>query len=704
MKKYLLSTLADGICVVLLSVCPILCYASAFSVKLEASVLIMAAVLFSIVFSLLSAFVKNNLKYALCMTVIAFVAFLVFVFANERIFAQANYAINKLLELYSVYLPVYSNIKFASYIANDATGFFVLLSLILNGLFSFLISRIKSIKIAGLLSIALLVPCFVLVNTLPDLVPLLIIFTVLFALYFSSQTRQLNYAHSGVITAVCAVILAVLITVLAVINPVANYERPKWQDNMLNTVQTLTGMKTYNGSGKISSALAEVGNSLEPEVDFSNAGALTQTGKKVMTVTSSTDGRIYLKSMAYANYENNKWSVLTDEQADNYPQDYQSFIMTIMTQYFEEAETVTIDTVNKENVIYTPYYLNYINNNFSPVCDVFIANTDKATNYTMFVIPYSEENINDFSRIEISGTSKYDDFAQCYLSLPNDTKQAMLEIAERNNIKDLSKSDISQTVAAVKDFVSHSASYSLNTQKVPDGRDVAEWFLNDAETGYCMHFANATAVMLRALGVPARYVTGYCANVVDGKATVTSDNAHAWVEYFDERIGWIPLDATSSDFVVVQATESIQPTTQAQTTSPTVQPTTQAQNTKPVKTEVKAKISTPAIIVIIILLIITLAILRIILIRYYRKYSFTHKDYKSRVICIYRYLNKLSVHAKVRIPKKIENICTKAKFSTHNISDEEYKIVLNYVLKFRNKTIGKMPIVKKLYCIIILGI
>ena len=449
MKKYLLSTLADGICVLLLSVCPILCYASAFSVKFEASVLIMAAVLFSIVFSLLSAFVKNNLKYALCMTVIAFVAFLVFVFANERIFAQANYAINKLLELYSVYLSVYSNIKFASYIANDATGFFVLVSLILNGLFSFLISRIKSIKIAGLLSIALLVPCFVLVNTLPDLVPLLIIFTVLFALYFSSQTRQLNYAHSGVITAVCAVILAVLITVLAVINPVADYERPKWQDNMLNTVQTLTGMKTYNGSGKISSALAEVGNNVSSEVDFSNAGALTQTGKKVMTVTSSTDGRIYLKSMAYANYENNKWSVLTDEQADNYPQDYQSFIMTIMTQYFGDAETVTIDTVNKENVIYTPYYLNYINNNFSPVCDVFIANTDKATNYTMFVIPYSEENINDFSRIEISGTSKYDDFAQCYLSLPNDTKQAMLEIAERNNIKDLSKSDISQTVAAV---------------------------------------------------------------------------------------------------------------------------------------------------------------------------------------------------------------------------------------------------------------
>lgn len=657
MKKYLLSTLADGICVVLLSVCPILCYASAFSVKLEASVLIMAAVLFSIVFSLLSAFVKNNLKYALCMTVIAFVAFLVFVFANESIFAQANYAINKLLELYSVYLSVYSNIKFASYIANDATGFFVLLSLILNGLFSFLISRIKSIKIAGLLSIALLVPCFVLVNTLPDLVPLLIIFTVLFALYFSSQTRQLNYAHSGVITAVCAVILAVLITVLAVINPVADYERPKWQDNMLNTVQTLTGMKTYNGSGKISSALAEVGNNVSSEVDFSNAGALKQTGTKVMTVVTDLNGRIYLKGMSYANYENNKWSVLTDEQANDYPQDFQAFIMTAN---YQERSTVTIDTVNKESIVYTPYYLASINDTFSPVCDVLVSNSDKATNYSMSVMPYSESELDNFSMDFSSQVYDYDNFVKSYyLKLPYDTKLAMLKIAEENNLTGVSTQNIPQ---AVKQFVSHSASYSLNTQKVPDGRDVAEWFLNDAQTGYCMHFANAAAVMLRALGVPARYVTGYCANVVDGKATVTSDNAHAWVEYFDERIGWIPLDATSSDFEVPQATESVQTTTQAQTTSPTVQPTTQAQNTKPVKTEVKAKISTPAIIVIIILLIIALAILRIILIRYYRKYSFTHKDYKSRVICIYRYLNKLSVHAKVRIPKKLKISVPKQSF------------------------------------------
>ncbi len=699
MKKALVSTLIDCICVVFLAVCPILCFSSSFEILFNSSVLIVSAILFSIVFSLLSTFVTNNSKYAISMAIIAFVILLIAIFSSETLLAQANYAINKLLAQYSVYLPVYNSIKFAEYIARDATGLFVLLSAILSGAFSFLVSRIKSIKIVALLSVALLVPCFVLVNTLPQLTPLLAIFVILFALYFSSQTRRLSYNHSGVVTAISAVILAVLVTFTAILNPVADYQRPKWQDSLLSTIQSATGMKTYNGSGKISSALAEVGNSISPEVDFSNAGALTQTGRKVMTVTSDIDGRIYLKGMAYANYENNKWSVLTDEQADDYPQDYQSFIMT-MSSNTSYASTVTIDTVDKESIIYTPYYLTSVNDNFSPVFDVLVTNSDKATSYSINVMQYKEAYLESFSRAETSDDYKYDSFADLYLALPYDTKLAMLEIAERNNLTGLYEKDIPQ---AVKEYVSHSASYSLNTQKVPDGRDSAEWFLNDADTGYCMHFANAAAVMLRALGVPARYVTGYCTDIVDGEAVVTSDNAHAWVEYYDKSIGWVPLDATSSDFVVPHATESVQPTTQAQTTAPTIQPTTQKQTT-PVKSEVKAKITTPSIITIVIAIIITLLILRIIFARLYRKYRFTHNNYKSRVICIYRYLNKLSVLSHRKLPNKIEKICTKAKYSTHNISNGEYKTVYNYILIFKRNVFSKIPVLKKLYIIIILAL
>ena len=697
MKKDLLSTLVDSICVVFLSVCPLFCYASAFSVNFTSSVLIISAVMFSAVFSLLASFVNEKLKYALSMTVIAFVLFLVFVFANESLSSQANYAVNKLLEQYSAYLPVYSSIRFSEYIAKDATGLFVLISAVLSGLFSFLISKLKSVKIVALLSVALLVPCFVLVNTLPEQTPLLIIFIVLFALYFSSQARRLNYDHSGVITAAAAGILAVLITFTAVIYPVADYKRPKWQDDLLTDVKIITGMKTYDG--KISSALAEVGNSLDSEVDFSNAGALTQTGKKIMTVTSDTSGRLYLKGIAYANYENNKWSVLTDEQAESFPSDYQPFLMTMGST--EQAE-ISISTVNAEGIIYTPYFLSEFNDNFSNVCDVLVSNADKATSYTMLVTPYIENSPDSYSRTLTNDMHSYDSFADCYLRLPDDTKQAMLEIAEENEITGLS--DI-EKIYAVKKLVSHCASYSLNTQKVPEGRDAAEWFLNDAETGYCMHFANSAAVMLRALGIPARYVTGYCADVVNGKAVVTSDNAHAWVEYFDKNTGWVPLDATPADFTVPHATESVQPSTQPQTTTttPAIQPTTQ-KPAAPQKTYVKTNISAPVLTVVIISILLIALIIRIIAARLYRKYSFTHRNNKAKVICIYRYLNRLSVHSKRKLPERIERIGTKARYSNHRISDEEYRTILKYVPIFRKAVLNKMPLLKKLYLVIILGL
>ena len=74
MKKDLLSALIDCVCVVFLSVCPLLCYASAFSISYEYSTVIISATIFSFVFSLISAFVKDKLKYALSVTVIAFVA------------------------------------------------------------------------------------------------------------------------------------------------------------------------------------------------------------------------------------------------------------------------------------------------------------------------------------------------------------------------------------------------------------------------------------------------------------------------------------------------------------------------------------------------------------------------------------------------------------------------------------------------------
>ncbi|WP_114203326.1 transglutaminase family protein [Janibacter anophelis] len=63
--------------------------------------------------------------------------------------------------------------------------------------------------------------------------------------------------------------------------------------------------------------------------------------------------------------------------------------------------------------------------------------------------------------------------------------------------------------------------------------------------GVCQDFAHLTLGALRAIGVPARYVSGYLTaedTVVERGATVAARN-HAWIELWDG--GWHPLDPTN---------------------------------------------------------------------------------------------------------------------------------------------------------------
>ena len=66
--------------------------------------------------------------------------------------------------------------------------------------------------------------------------------------------------------------------------------------------------------------------------------------------------------------------------------------------------------------------------------------------------------------------------------------------------------------------------------------------------GICQHFATAATLMYRALGIPARYVTGYLAKTeANTWADITTKQGHAWVEVYVDGIGWIPIEVTASD-------------------------------------------------------------------------------------------------------------------------------------------------------------
>jgi len=73
-------------------------------------------------------------------------------------------------------------------------------------------------------------------------------------------------------------------------------------------------------------------------------------------------------------------------------------------------------------------------------------------------------------------------------------------------------------------------------------------FLTRTRAGYCEYFASAMVLLLRTLGIPARVVVGYHGgqwNAQGGFWEVLYQDAHAWVEVWDDRTGlWVAFDPT----------------------------------------------------------------------------------------------------------------------------------------------------------------
>ncbi len=81
------------------------------------------------------------------------------------------------------------------------------------------------------------------------------------------------------------------------------------------------------------------------------------------------------------------------------------------------------------------------------------------------------------------------------------------------------------------------------------GRDSADEFWFDRKEGFCEHIASSFVLLMRALQVPARVVTGYQGgevNRVDGFWTVRQSDAHAWAEVWIANQGWTRVDPTSA--------------------------------------------------------------------------------------------------------------------------------------------------------------
>ncbi|MGM1028489.1 MAG: DUF4129 domain-containing transglutaminase family protein [Actinomycetota bacterium] len=131
-----------------------------------------------------------------------------------------------------------------------------------------------------------------------------------------------------------------------------------------------------------------------------------------------------------------------------------------------------------------------------------------------------------------------------------------------------------------------------------EGWDALEGFL-ETRSGYCVHYASATAALLRGAEVPSRVVIGFLPGAeISGGWSVTTNDLHAWAEAWVDGAGWVRVETTPGAGTGVASPEGAQ-TTPSPTPSatPTPSPTpsaTPSASPSPTPSTAAPSASTPA--------------------------------------------------------------------------------------------------------------
>lgn len=401
--------------------------------------------------------------------------------------------------------------------------------------------------------------CFVLLDTPPAVKPFLVTVFALTALILTQNVRRrvIGEAFSAGLWA--AALAGLLLSGIVLLWPYEGYEPPLNWENLAEGMAKV-GARIENRAN-VTAGLSGSPN----KVELDNLPWLPGSALTELYVTASESGYLYLRGMAYDDFDGESWRVDKSEDWS------ETCLLPGVDSSQGVLNRISIETTRVHDVIYTPYpFCGELPEGGRVVSDAYVANGSRLKEYRVRAGELRQRSDVDY----------YLWVEEHCLQVPEETKRAVLDwwadygtlyADETNGIE---RYQAAQIVAAA---VSNVAKYSRRPDKCPKGRDFCDWFLNDAESGYCVHYATVTVALLRSLGIPARYATGYvCGARADQRMSVTSLHAHAWPEVFAYG-QWLPVEPTPSTATEfsgsVSAAASPESDSRPQGTEETVRPT-----------------------------------------------------------------------------------------------------------------------------------
>ena len=269
------------------------------------------------------------------------------------------------------------------------------------------------------------------------------------------------------------------------------------------------------------------------------------------------------------------------------------------------------------------------------------------------------------------------------------------------------------------------SSYTYSEEAEPPIYDFTAEFLQVSRSGYSVHFATAAALMFRHYGIPARYVEGYLITPEDvddllanSSLEVKDTHAHAWVEFYQDGVGWVPFETTPPYLHVMEKADDFGGSSSTQAQPPFEQGDTQfdddskdlsdqpeVEGTRLLRQQRQRKILQTILWILLILLLLALLIFLIIVLwrrHKLRSYFAEIKDMQRRRAAIYifayivKLLYKVEIFNETNAPYEAAplliavygkpyselyeasfSVYQKARFSQNQIADEDMVYLQN---------------------------
>lgn len=433
------------------------------------------------------------------------------------------------------------------------------------------VCRRKPTTPAILFSLLPLFLCLVVTDTVPSLPWLYFLLLGIGMLLLTGTVRRQDEEQGNRISAVIALPVALALLILFAACP---QDRYRGQEAAKHMVDTVINMEPFRSILENFSESGTTGTSIDGRsVNLKTVGVRLETRSEILRVNTERSGTLYLRGRALDAYDGVTWT----DSGEN------ASVLNWPVSGEWQTDEIVITTRYAHRMMYLPYY---VTSRDLQYVGVGMENESKLSQYSFTCRPMADESVYRalYPTADTEMKSEWSwALLRQFLHLSDSTKNWAEPLAREitNGIK-----SPYHKALAIGDYVKNTAVYDTNTRRMPSREtDFAKWFLEDSDTGYCVHFATAATVLLQAAGIPARYVTGYMAPLSESLMTVVrAEDAHAWAEYWLPGYGWTILEATPAAGTEPTTTATTQQTQQPDQTDPTQPETTgdAAQTTKPV--------------------------------------------------------------------------------------------------------------------------